>query len=106
MPTVRTHCPSCQVVTVDAVQMVVRRRADASGSEAVFECPACASVVVQAVDARMVPVLIGAGCEIEDWAVSDARALHPSHAGGITEAEIAQFVAALDRRNWSAYLDR
>lgn len=106
MSTVRTHCPSCQIITVDAMQMVVRRRADASGSEAVFECPACASTVVQAVDARMVPVLIGAGCEVEDWEVSDARALHPSQAGGaITEAEITRFVASLERRDWPSYLE-
>lgn len=104
MPSVRTRCPHCEVVTVDAVQVTVRRRVDASGSEAVFECPACSQVVVQAVEPHMVPVLIGAGCEVEEWQVSDARALHPSNGGAITEREISEFVASLARRDWADYL--
>lgn len=104
MATVRTRCPSCDVVTIDAPEVMVRRRLDLQGSEAIFVCPACNAVVSQAVEAHMVPVLIGAGCAVEDWQVSDARMLHPSSAGAITEAEIADFVAALDRRDWAEHL--
>ena len=104
MPSVRTRCPHCEVVTIDALQVMVRRRVGVPGTEAVFECPACAQVVVQAVEPHMVPVLIGAGCTVEEWQVSDARALHPSSSGAITEREINEFVASLDRRNWAQYL--
>lgn len=104
MPTVRTRCPHCEVVTLSADMVLVRTRTDQQGSEAVFECPACRLSVIQAIEPRMVPVLIGAGCQVEEWSHADARALHPS-AGAITESEIDEFVAALDRRDWQRFLE-
>ena len=99
MPTVRTTCPSCDTVLIDAGALTVRRRPDATQSECCFICPDCVQAVVQPVSDKMVPVLIGAGCMIEDWAHSDARRLHPAF-GGITESEIRDFVDSLDRDDW------
>lgn len=102
MSTVRTTCPSCDIVTVRAPELTVRRRAEAettgSTSEAVFVCPACATEVVHPLNERMIPILIGAGALVDDPAAA-SRARHPSM-GGIDEAEIAAFVASLDRTDW------
>lgn len=105
MPTVRTTCPSCDTVLIDAGELTIRRRPDADHTECSFVCPDCDQVVVQSLNDRMVPVLIGAGCMVEDWGVENARLLHPS-AGRITEAEISDFVAALDREDWFGELSR
>lgn len=105
MPTVRTTCPSCDTVLIDAGELTIRRRPDADHTECSFVCPDCAQVVVQSLNDRMVPVLIGAGCMIEEWGVEDARLLHPS-AGRITEAEIEDFVASLERDDWYGELSR
>lgn len=99
MPTVRTTCPSCDTVLIDAGALTIRRRPDADRTECCFVCPDCVQIVVQPVSDKMVPVLIGAGCQVEDWSISDARALHPS-GGGITESEILDFVESLDRDDW------
>jgi hypothetical protein len=99
VPLVRTTCPGCDVVTVRAPELTVRHRAG-SGAEAVFVCPACREQVVHPLSEPMVPVLIGAGCRVED-AVALARQLeHPSAGPAITEAEIVAFVAGLDRSDW------
>lgn len=100
MPTVRTTCPTCDTVLIDAGALTIRRRPDADRTECCFVCPDCVQIVVQPVSDKMVPVLIGAGCQVEDWSVSDARALHPSGGGGITESEIRDFVESLDRDDW------
>lgn len=100
MPTVRTTCPSCDVVVVDARDITLRRRAQSTHVECSFLCPQCLDPVVQAISDKMVPVLIGAGCEVEDWATADARAQHPSMTGRITETEIAEFILELEREDW------
>lgn len=107
MPTVRTTCPNCETVIVDAGSLTLRRRLDSAHSECQFTCPTCASEVVHELTDRMVPVLIGAGCQVEDWETSDrtsrsmsrARLHHPS-SGAITAAEIDEFVAALAGDSW------
>lgn len=104
MPTVRTTCPTCDVVIVDARDITLRRRPEATHVECSFVCPDCLEPVSQPVSDKMVPVLIGAGCEVEDWAVSDARADHPSMSGRITEAEIAEFIVELERADWMTEL--
>jgi hypothetical protein len=99
MPTVRTTCPSCDTVLIDAGELTLRRRPEADRTECSFVCPDCVQLVVQPVSDKMVPVLIGAGCLVEDWSLGDARALHPS-GGHITEQEIQDFVDSLDRDDW------
>ncbi len=104
MPTVRTTCPTCDTVVIDAGALTLRRRFGAEHAECSFVCPECVQIVVQALNDQMVPVLIGAGCLVEDWDAPDrgvegARALHPS-SGGITEAEIEDFRASLDHDDW------
>lgn len=99
MPTVRTTCPSCDTILIDAGELTIRRRPDADHTECSFVCPDCVQLVVQPLSDKMVPVLIGAGCMVEDWATSDARLLHPS-SGRITEDEIEDFCEALDRDDW------
>lgn len=99
MPTVRTTCPTCDTVLIDAGALTIRRRADADHTECSFVCPDCVQIVVQPVSEKMVPVLIGAGCMVEEWGIGDARSLHPS-SGSITETEIQDFVSSLDRDDW------
>ena len=98
MSVVRTTCPHCDIVTVRAPELTVRRHGDVS--EAMFVCPACDSVVVHPLNERMVPVLIGAGCPVDDLSVEHCMARHPSQGFEITEAEILEFVAALDGADW------
>lgn len=90
MPTVRTTCPNCEIITVDAMIITVRRRIGEARSECTFVCPACVTEVVQPVADRMVPALIGAGCAVEEWPA----------APGLTETEIEAFVQALERDDW------
>ena len=66
MPTVRTTCPSCDTVLIDAGELTLRRRPDAVHTECSFVCPDCVQTVVQTVSDKMVPVLIGAGCLVEE----------------------------------------
>lgn len=63
-------------------------------------CPACLAEVVHPLNERMVPVLIGAGCPVDDRSVAACMSRHPSHGPEISETEIAEFVAALDRNDW------
>lgn len=100
MPSVRTSCPTCSTVIVDAGELTLRRRPEADSVECSFTCPDCVHEVVQPLSDKMVPVLIGAGCKVEDWDVHDARLLHPSSGGRITEAEIVEFRDALDAEGW------
>lgn len=95
---VRTTCPHCDIVTVRAPELTVRRHGDVA--EAMFVCPACDAVVVHPLNERMVPVLIGAGCPVDDLSVDRCMARHPSQGFEISEAEIAEFVAALDSNDW------
>lgn len=99
MPTVRTTCPTCDTVLIDAGALTLRRRPGSEQTECSFTCPDCVRTVVQPVSDKMVPVLIGAGCLVEEWDVGDARSLHPSN-GSITEHEIREFVASLDADDW------
>ena len=98
MSVVRTTCPQCDIITVRAPDLTVRRHG--AVSEAVFLCPACAAEVVHPLNERMVPVLIGAGCPVDDTSVEECRARHPSQGPEITEHEIDEFAAALDRADW------
>ena len=98
MSIVRTTCPKCDVITVQAPDLTVRRNGEVS--EAVFLCPACAALVVHPLNERMVPVLIGAGCPVDDTSVEACRARHPSQGPDISEDEIDAFVAALERSDW------
>lgn len=100
MPNVRTTCPNCDIVTVRAMEVTVRQRELPERSEAVFVCPDCADVVIHPLNERMVPVLIGAGCPVEDPAVAAARLSHPSVGFELTDAEIDRFVARLDDSDW------
>ena len=100
MPTVRTTCPSCQTVVVEAADMTLRRRVEADRAEAVFHCPECLDTVVQPLEDRMVPVLLGAGCRVEDWDALEAHRSHPSLTGAITEHEIDDFVRDLNAEGW------
>lgn len=99
MPTVRTTCPTCDTVLIDAGELTLRRSDDSDRTECSFTCPDCVQLVVQPVSEKMVPVLIGAGCLVEEWSVGDASYLHPS-GGRITEVEIEEFVASLESDDW------
>ena len=98
MSVVRTTCPRCDIITVRAPELTVRRHG--AVSEAVFVCPACDAEVVHPLNERMVPVLIGAGCPVDDTSVADCMSRHPSIGPEITEDEIREFVAELDRFDW------
>lgn len=99
MSNVRTTCPNCDVITVEAPAITVRHLSAPVRSEVVFVCPECADVVVHPLNDRMVPVLIGAGCPVDDR-VFRALGDHPSAGYEITPAEIERFVADLDRAEW------
>ncbi len=105
MPTVRTTCPTCDIVTLDAPALRVRLGSDEDASEVIFVCPTCHHLVVHPLSERMVPVLLGAGCpvDIEDGERLADRvrpAAHPAFGPELSELEIEQFVAALDRTDW------
>lgn len=105
MPIVRTTCPTCDVVIVESPSLTVRLHSTHAGSEAAFVCPECGVDVVHPLDDRMVPVLIGAGCPVDDGTGPDisgpsASGWHPAFGLDITEAEIADFVAGLDDHDW------
>ncbi len=113
MPTVRTTCPTCDIVTLDAPELRVRLGSDLVGSEVVFVCPACHHEVAHPLSERMVPVLLGAGCPLDvedDEDRPDGRperlgdryrpAAHPAFGPELTDLEIEQFVAALNRTDW------
>jgi hypothetical protein len=99
MPTVRTTCPTCDTVLIDAGALTVRCRPEADRTECCFICPDCVQPVVQPVSDKMVPVLIGAGCMVEYWGDAYAGSLYPSGVG-ITESEVRDFVSALERDDW------
>ena len=98
MSLVRTTCPRCDIITLRAPDLTVRRTGGAS--EAVFVCPACDGEVTHPLNERMVPVLIGAGCPVDDRSTASCMARHPSQGFEITELEIADFLAGLDRIDW------
>lgn len=103
MPNVRTTCPRCDIVTVEAPEITVRHLPAPARSQAVFVCPACAGQVVHPLNDRMIPVLIGAGCPVEHRR-REASAL-VADGPEITEDEIAHFVRSLDRADWFDALD-
>ena len=106
MPTVRTNCPMCETVIVDAASMTLRRRPDAHHTECTFTCPTCITPVVQSLTERMVPVLLGAGCQVEPGTASAVIAPdHESIGGRITETEIALFLTDLERADCLDELD-
>ena len=98
MSLVRTTCPRCDIVTLRALDLTVRRSDGAS--EAYFVCPDCRDEVTHPLNERMVPVLIGAGCPVDDRSSSACMSHHPSSGFEITELEISEFVAGLDRSDW------
>lgn len=104
MPTIRTICPTCDLVVIDASELTLRRHHAADQVECSFTCPECEQPVVQPLADKMVPVLIGAGCAVADWETDDSRSLHPSMTGRITEAEIAEFIVELEHEDWMAEL--
>lgn len=94
MTILRTVCPSCDVVRVRAEEATLRTLGVGSGLEVDFVCPGCAGRVVQQLNARMLPLLVSAGCALEEAVPSDVD-------GAISEAEIQAFVASLDRNDWA-----
>lgn len=96
MALLRTVCPHCDIVRVKADHTVLRHLADGTQVEVDFTCPECHGRVVQRLHARMAPLLLSAGCILDPGSVADT--------GGITEAEIQDFVRALDRPDWTDLL--
>lgn len=94
MTILRTVCPSCGVVRVRAPETTLRTYDGGLGLEVDFACPGCEGRVVQKLNARMLPLLVTAGCVVEDGLPSDA-------VGAISETEIRAFAAALDRDDWA-----
>ena len=94
MTILRTVCPACDVVRVKADDATLRRVADAAHVEVEFVCPGCTCRVVQQLNARMLPLLVSAGCVVEDT-------LPAVDEGAISEDEIRQFVDDLDRLDWA-----
>lgn len=95
MTILRTICPACDVVRVRAEHVTVRRHDHGRGNlEVDFTCPDCAGSVVQQLSARMFPLLVEAGCAVEDFSPIDVE-------GAISEAEIREFVDELDRLDWA-----
>lgn len=94
MTILRTVCPSCDVVRVRAEDATLRQYDGGAALEVDFQCPGCASRVVQQLNARMLPLLVSAGCVVESTVPSDAE-------GAISEAEIRAFVQELDRADWA-----
>jgi len=111
VPNVRTTCPTCDVVIVEASALTVRLRVRCDESEAVFTCPGCWLDVVLPLDENMIPVLIGAGCPVAPDGGTDAdlgldpagpgrSGWHPAFGPEISDAEIDRFVDELDRLDW------
>lgn len=105
MPNIRTTCPSCDVVVVESPALTVRLDASSGASQAMFVCPDCGSDVIHPLDEHMIPVLIGAGCPIYGGAGLDPTGpgpvgWHPAFGPDISQAEIDEFVAELDRFDW------
>ena len=94
MTILRTVCPSCDVVRVRAEDATLRRVADSAHVEVEFECPGCSARVLQQLNGRMLPLLVTAGCVVED-------APSTQGAGAISEAEIRRFVEDLERLDWA-----
>ncbi len=94
MTILRTVCPSCDVVRVRATEATVRQNDTESNVEVDFVCPGCSGRVVQQLNARMLPLLVSAGCAVEDLVPADAD-------GAISESEIRSFVCSLDRIDWA-----
>lgn len=94
MTILRTVCPSCDVVRVRAEDATLRRYDSGAALEVEFQCPGCASRVVQQLNARMLPLLVSAGCMVESTIPSDV-------AGAISESEIRSFMSELDRADWA-----
>ncbi|WP_436795187.1 hypothetical protein [Actinospongicola halichondriae] len=94
MTILRTVCPTCGVVRVRAPETTLRTYDSGLSLEVDFSCPGCESRVVQQLNARMLPLLVSAGCVVEDDFPSDAE-------GAISESEIRAFTQALDRDDWA-----
>lgn len=94
MTILRTVCPSCDVVRVRAEDATLRQYDGGAALEVDFRCPGCASRVVQQLNARMLPLLVSAGCMVESTIPSDVE-------GAISESEIRSFVSELDRADWA-----
>ncbi len=94
MTILRTVCPSCDVIRVRAAEATVRQHDSESNVEVDFVCPGCSGRVVQHLNARMLPLLVSAGCVVENVVPSAAD-------GAISESEIRAFVCSLDRIDWA-----
>lgn len=94
MTILRTVCPNCDIIRVRAPEVTLRQFEDAQHVEVAFRCPGCAGRVVQELSVNMVPMLLSAGCLVITGSGGFADD------GGITETEIRDFVASLDREDW------
>ena len=94
MTILRTVCPSCDVVRVNAEDATLRRPEGTVHVEVEFSCPRCTARVVQHLNVKMLPLLVSAGCCVEDL-------LADHDEGAISEAEIQSFVEDLERLDWA-----
>jgi hypothetical protein len=94
MTILRTVCPTCDVVRVRADDATLRRYDGGGALEVGFVCPVCEGHVVQQLNVRMLPLLVSAGCNVE-------HAMPTVDEGAISEEEIQDFVAELDRTDWA-----
>jgi len=94
MTTIRTSCPLCGDVELAPGDLALRLIPCRGTGTYQFRCPHCEQVQHRPANHRVVSILLATGVAYE---VVDDEA-------PITEGEIAEFMAGLDRENWREHL--
>lgn len=107
MTRIRTVCPDCGEVEVDAQDMSLHLMRDTKGdltdaSWFGFDCPGCDTLVRKPVDARIAGLLISGGVPVRDQADA-ALVAHPENppvGPAFTPDDLIDLHLLLDRTDW------
>jgi len=94
MTTIRTSCPLCGDIELAPADLTLRLAPCRGTGTYQFRCPHCEEWRQRPAAHRVVSILLATGVPYE---VADDEA-------PITEGEIRQFVAGLNRGNWQEHL--
>lgn len=94
MTTIRTSCPLCGDVELAPTDLALRLTPCRGTGTYQFRCPHCEQVQERPANHRVVSILLATGVAYE---VVD-------EAPPISEGEIREFMAGLDRENWREQL--
>lgn len=94
MTTIRTTCPLCGDVELAPADLSLRLAACRGTGTYHFRCPHCEEMRERPASHRVVSILLATGVAYE---VIDSTA-------PITEGEIHEFLAGLNRQNWQEHL--